>query len=129
MLSFKGRHFPKDIILMGVRWYVAYSLSTRDIEALLLERGIKVDHATINRWVIQYSPLLEAPFRKQYKSSVGSSWRMDETYIKVKDTILIVKLFFIFFNIFTLNPNIEQRYALVHCFKKIACCSVDKLTR
>ncbi|MEE9451475.1 MAG: IS6 family transposase [Gammaproteobacteria bacterium] len=84
MLNFKGRHFPKDIILMGVRWYVAYSLSTRDIEELMLERGIKVDHASINRWVIQYSPLLETQFRKKYKSSVGSSWRMDETYVKVK---------------------------------------------
>ena len=72
MLSSKGCHYPKDIILMGVRWYVAYSLSTRDIEELMLERGINVDHATINRWVIQYSPLLEAQFRKKHTSSVDS---------------------------------------------------------
>jgi len=84
MISFKGRHFPKDIILMTVRWYLAYSLSYRDIEELMLERGIRVDHGTINRWVIEYSPQLEANFRKKYKSPVGSSWRMDETYVKVK---------------------------------------------
>ena len=84
MISFKERHFPKDIILMAVRWYLAYSLSYRNIEELMLERGIKVDHGTINRWVIEYSPQLEANFRKNYKSPVGSSWRMDETYIKVK---------------------------------------------
>jgi putative transposase len=84
MISFKGRHFPKEIILMLVRWYVAYSLSYRDIEELLAERGTSVDHATINRWVIGYSPKLEGQFRKSYKKPVGTSWRMDETYIKCK---------------------------------------------
>ena len=82
-ISFKGRHFFKDIILMAVRWYVAYSLSYRDIEELMAERGIKVDHATINRWVIKYSPALLKAFRSK-KKSVNRSWRMDETYIKVK---------------------------------------------
>ena len=82
-ITFKGRHFFKDIILMAVRWYIAYSLSYRDIEELMLERGIKVDHATVNRWVIKYSPqLLE--FFKAKKKSVNGSWRMDETYVKVK---------------------------------------------
>lgn len=57
MISFKWRHFKRDIILMLVRWYLAYSLSYRDIEELALERGLKVDHATINRWVIKYAPL------------------------------------------------------------------------
>jgi len=84
MNSFKGRHFPKDIILIAVRWYLAYSLSTRDIEELMLERGIKVNHGTINRWIIAYSSQPEANFRKKYKSPVGSSWRMDERYIKAK---------------------------------------------
>jgi len=84
MLSFKWRHFKKDMILMLVRWYLAYSLSYRDIEELALERGLKVDHSTINRWVIDYAPLLEESFRKRHKRPVGISWRMDETYIKVK---------------------------------------------
>lgn len=63
---------------------MAYSLSYRDIEELALERGLKVDHSTINRWVIEYSPQLEAAFRKKHKRPTGLSWRMDETYIKVK---------------------------------------------
>ena len=84
MLTFKWRHFKKDIILMAVRWYVAYSLSYRDIEELMAERGVMVDHSTLNRWVIKYAPLLEAVFRKKHKKRVGVSWRMDETYIKIK---------------------------------------------
>ncbi len=84
MVSFKWRHFQKDIILLVVHWYVSYSLSYRDIEEMMLERGISVDHSTINRWVIHYSPQLENEFRKKHKREVGSSWRMDETYIKVK---------------------------------------------
>src|ERR1700733_5067134 len=84
MIRFKGRHFIKDIILMAVRWYVSYSLSYRDIEELMLERGMSVDHSTLNRWVVYYSPLLEEEFRKNKKRKVGSSWRMDETYIKIK---------------------------------------------
>lgn len=64
---------------MLVRWYLAYSLSYRDIEELALERGLKVDHSTINRWVIDYSPQLEEAFRKRYKRPVGISWRMDES--------------------------------------------------
>jgi len=53
MLNFKQRHFKNDVILMLVRWYAAYALSYRDIEELSAERGLKVDHSTINRWVIQ----------------------------------------------------------------------------
>jgi transposase-like protein len=82
-ISFKGAHFPKDIILMGVRWYVAYPLSTRHVEALMLERGVHVDHSTINRWVVKSSPQLEEAFHRR-KRPVWISWRMDETYIKVK---------------------------------------------
>lgn len=69
---------------MSVRWYVAYALSYRNIEGLMAERGVKVDHATINRWIIKYAPLLEAEFSRHHKRNVGDRWRMDETYIKVK---------------------------------------------
>src|SRR5438874_3778765 len=82
-LDFKGAHFPPEVILMGVRWYVAYPLSTRHVEALMEERGVEVDHSTINRWVIKYSPQLEEAFHRR-KRPVWVSWRMDETYIKVK---------------------------------------------
>ena len=83
MISFKGAHFPQDIILMGIRWYVAYPLSYRHVEELLEERGVPVDHATIQRWVVKYSPQLEEAFHRR-KRAVWVSWRMDETYIKVK---------------------------------------------
>jgi putative transposase len=69
---------------MAVRWYVAYSLSYRDIEELMLERGTSVDHATLNRWVVKYASQLEEKFRTNQKNKVGTSWRMDETYIKIK---------------------------------------------
>jgi putative transposase len=82
-VSFKGAHFLQDIILMGVRWYVAYPLSTRHVEELMRERRVHVDHSTINRWVIKYSPQLEEAFHRR-KRPVWSSWRMDETYIRVK---------------------------------------------
>ena len=68
---------------MGIRWYLAYPLSTRHVEELLQERGVNVDHSTINRWVIKYSPELEAEFHRR-KRPVWVSWRMDETYIRVK---------------------------------------------
>src|SRR5947199_9860002 len=82
-ISFKGAHFPQDIILMGVRWYLAYPLSYRHVEELLEERGVPIDHATIQRWVVKYSPQLEEAFHRR-KRPVWVSWRMDETYIKVK---------------------------------------------
>jgi putative transposase len=83
MISFKGAHFPQDIMLMGVRWYLAYPLSDRQVEELMQERGVSVDHATINRWVLKYSPQLAAAFHGR-KRPVWISWRMDETDIKVK---------------------------------------------
>ncbi len=83
MISFKGKHFLKPIILMVIRWYVAYALSYRDIEEILKERGLLIDHATINRWVIEYAPQLAANFKKK-KKAVKYSWRMDESYVKVK---------------------------------------------
>jgi transposase-like protein len=57
-IKFTGRHFPSDIILQAVRYYVSYKLSYREIEEILAERGIDVDHSSINRWVIKYAPLL-----------------------------------------------------------------------
>ena len=82
-VSFKGAHLPQEIILPCVRWYVAYPLSTRHIEELMLERGVYVDHSTVNRWVIKYSPQLEEAFHRR-KRPVWVSWRMDETYIRIK---------------------------------------------
>src|SRR6266446_9652501 len=82
-ISFKGAHFPPAVILRGVRWYVAYPLSTRHVEALMEERGVEVDHSTIHRWVIKYSPQLAEAFHR-HKRPVWVSWRRDETYIKVK---------------------------------------------
>ena len=55
LVRFKGAHFPQEIILMGVRWYVAYPLSYRHVEELMEERGVLLDHATIQRWVVKYS--------------------------------------------------------------------------
>jgi putative transposase len=83
MLATKGMRFPIDIILVCIRWYVAYPLSYRHLEEIMQERGVFVDHSSINRWAIRFLPLLEKVFRK-HKRAVGGSWRMDETYIKVK---------------------------------------------
>jgi transposase-like protein len=83
MISFKGVHFPKDVILYAVYFYVRYGVSYRDLEEIMEERGIEVDHATLNRWVVRYSPLL-ATVAKSSKNPVATSWKMDETYIKIK---------------------------------------------
>lgn len=82
-LNFSGRHFPTDIIMQALRYYLAYKLSYREIEEMFAERNIHFDHSTLNRWVIKYAPQLEAVFRKR-KRRVSGSWRMDETYIKIK---------------------------------------------
>ena len=83
MQEFKGMRFPAEIILMCVRWYAAYPLSYRHLEEMMEERGVFLDHSTINRWAIRFLPMLEKVFRRQYKRPVGLSWRMDETYVKV----------------------------------------------
>jgi transposase-like protein len=80
---FKWRHFQSDIILLCIRWYLRYSLSYRDLEEMMLERGLSVDHTTIYRWVQHYAPELERRCRPHVKSTTDS-WRVDETYIKVK---------------------------------------------
>ncbi len=83
MLNTKGMRFPIDVILVCIRWYAAYPLSYRHLEEMMGERGVEVDHSTINRWAIRFLPLLEKVFRK-HKQQVGKSWRVDETYILVK---------------------------------------------
>ena len=83
MINTKRMRFPIDIILVCIRWYAAYPLSYRHIEEMMQERGVFVDHSSINRWAVRFLPLLEKAFRK-HKRTVGVSWRMDETYIKVK---------------------------------------------
>ena len=83
MLATKGMRFSIDVILVCIRWYAAYSLSYRHLEEMMEQRGVHVDHSSINRWAIRFLPLLEKVFRK-LKRPVGGSWRMDEAYIKVK---------------------------------------------
>ena len=82
-LNFSGRHYPRESILQALRYYLAYKLSYREIEEIFAERNIHFDHSTLNRWVIKYSQQLEANFRTK-KRKVVDSWRMDETYIKIK---------------------------------------------
>src|SRR3984893_15845335 len=82
-IAFKGSHFERDVILWGVRWYVAYPLSYRQIEEMMEERGVEVDHSTLNRRVLKYVPVLEKAFLAR-KRPVGGSWRLDETYVRVK---------------------------------------------
>jgi transposase-like protein len=80
---FKWKHFEKDIILLCVRWYLKYSLSYRNLVEMMSERGIKVSHTTIMRWTHQYSPIIDERKRKHIKQT-NDSWRMDETYIRIK---------------------------------------------
>jgi transposase-like protein len=78
----KRLHYPLEVMLLCVRWYVAYPLSLRNLEEMMAERGVEVDHATVHRWALKIVPVLAAVFRRR-KRPVGSSWRCDETYIKV----------------------------------------------
>ncbi len=80
---FKWRHFQSDIILLCVRWYLRYPLSYRNLEEMMLERGLTVDHTTVYRWVQVYAPQLDKRCRPHLKPT-NDSWRVDETYIKVK---------------------------------------------
>jgi putative transposase len=83
MLNTKGMRFPIDVILVCIRWYASYPLSYRHLEEMMQERGVEVDHSSINRWAIRFLPILGKVFRKHTRP-VGSSWRVDETYILVK---------------------------------------------
>src|SRR6266540_3000669 len=80
---FKWRHFQADMILCAVRWYLRYALSYRDVEELMRERGVWVDHTTVFRWVQRYAPELDKRCRPLLKAT-NDSYRVDETYIKVK---------------------------------------------
>ena len=80
---FKWRQFEPEVILLAVGWYLRFSLSYRDVEELLAERGLRADHVTVWRWVQRYAPELDRRLRKRLKAT-NDSWRVDETYIRVK---------------------------------------------
>jgi transposase, IS6 family len=80
--AFKGFRFPPEIIVLAVRWYLRYGLSYRDLEELLAERGVDVDHVTVFRWVQRFTPLL-ADAARPCRRAVGDRWFVDETYVKV----------------------------------------------
>lgn len=83
--AFAGYRFPPEVIMLSVRWYLRYGLSYRDVEELLVERGIEVDHVTIHRWVQCFTPLLIDAARPR-RSTIGGRWFVDETYVKVAGT-------------------------------------------
>ena len=87
MVSFKGAHFAKDIILVGVRWYVAYPLSYRHVEELMEARGVAVDHAILQRWVVQYRPPLEEALHRRTQP-VWVRWRMDDLHQDQRPVVL-----------------------------------------
>jgi transposase-like protein len=80
--AFAGFRFPPDVIVLAVRWYLRFGLSYRDVEELLTERGVEVDHVTIYRWVLRFTPLL-ADAAKPCRHTVGDRWYVDETYVRV----------------------------------------------
>jgi transposase-like protein len=80
--AFAGFRFPPDVIVVAVRWYLRFGLSYRDVEELLAERGVEVDHVTIYRWVLRFTPLL-ADAARPCRHAVGDRWWVDETYVKV----------------------------------------------
>src|SRR6185437_7050135 len=79
---FRGRRFPEEIIVLCVRWYLRYGLSYRDLEEMMAERGVEVDHSTIARWVLHFSPILNDLIRREMRRP-NRSWRVDETYVRV----------------------------------------------
>jgi transposase-like protein len=79
---FRGRHFRAEIIAWCVRWYLRYPLSYRDLEEMMAERGVKVDHSTIARWVLRYAQILNQRIRSEMRNP-NRSWRVDETYVRV----------------------------------------------
>jgi IS6 family transposase len=79
---FRGRHFRDEIIVLCVRWYLRYPLSYRNLEEMMAERGLTIDHSTIARWVLRYAPVLNARIRSEMRSP-NRSWRVDETYVRV----------------------------------------------
>lgn len=82
---FRGRHFRDEIIVLCLRWYLRYPLSYRNLEEMMAERGLKLDHSTIARWVLQYAPVLNERIRSEMRRP-NRSWRVDETYVRVAGT-------------------------------------------
>src|SRR5436305_4642708 len=80
---FKGRHFDQEIVILCVRWYLSFQLSSRDLVAIMGEHGVPIAHTTILRWVQYYTPEFEKRWQR-YARPVGGSWRMEETYGKVR---------------------------------------------
>ena len=80
--AFAGFRFPPDVIVLAVRWYLRFGLSYRDVEELLAERGVEVNHVTIYRWVLRFVPLLAEAVRPS-RHAAGTRWFVDETYVKV----------------------------------------------
>jgi len=80
--AFAGFRFPPEVIIVAVRWYLRFGLSYRDVEELLAERGVEVDHVTVYRWVLRFTPLLAEAARPR-RHAVGDRWYTDETYVKV----------------------------------------------
>jgi transposase-like protein len=80
--AFVGFRFPADVTVLAVRWYLRFGLSYRDVEELLSERGVEVDHVTVYRWVLRFTPLL-AEAARPCRHAVGDRWQVDETYVKV----------------------------------------------
>ena len=79
---FRGRHFEDCVIVLCIRWYLRYCLTLRDLEELMLERGLSVDHSTIGRWVLRYAPELNKRVRGEIRQP-NRSWRVDETFVRV----------------------------------------------
>ena len=79
--AFTGFRFPVDVIVLAVRWYLRFGLSYRDVEELLSERGVEVDHVTVYRWVLRFAPLLAEAARPR-RHAIGDRWQVDETYVK-----------------------------------------------
>ena len=100
---FKGRHFQADIILICTRWYLRYALSYRDIEEMMTERGLSVDHTTIYRWVQEYAPELDKRSRP-YLKQTNDSWRVDETMSRSKGSGCI-----------STEPSIPPAKPLISC--------------
>ena len=84
MSDFKGRHFEGEIVLWAVRWYCRYGVSCRDLEQMMGERGVVVDHSTVCRWVQRYAPEVEKRLRWQWRQPRSTRWRVDETYVKLR---------------------------------------------
>ena len=80
---FKGRHFDREIIVLCVRWYLRYKLGFRDLVEMMAERGLSLAHTTIMRWIQRYAPEFEKRWNR-FARPVGQSWRVDETYVKIK---------------------------------------------